>query len=823
MPRLQLVALQRSRVNEQASRLQGGPSLHNLPGLDEDGNAFMDTAAVIMLLDLVVTSDTAVAHLAGALGRPVWVVLPFAADWRWLQGRDDSPWYPSMRLFRQERPGDWPGVVQRVTDAMLERPVAASFQLAGKPQMRSTRQIENLPTHAAEHKPDELYQRGLLALTKDQWVEGEACLREVLQLQPERWALHLNLGVALVRQTKVAEAILCFQRYLAAVPAGVEGYNNLGLAHLELGQLPEAEKAFFEATRLQPANADYHNNLGVCRVRQNKHDEAIAAFQKAVGLLPGRISTLMNLANAFKHKKDFPQAIRCYEQVIQLRPDDAETLCSLGMAYSELGNRTQAAVHYRRAVELKPRFADARNNLGVALADLNELADAEVHLQEAVKLRPEHGETHRNLGIIQLMAGKFCEGWAEYEWRWRSNFADPHGKTCPRWDGSPLAGRTLLLYPEQGLGDTLQFIRYAPLVKQTGGTVIFECPQILTALLHGLEGIDQLIPQGTQLPKVDVAAPLLSLPFLFGTTLETIPAPVPYIRPDPERLDRWRQALSRIGGYKVAIAWQGSPKYAGDRQRSIPLRCFVPLAGIPGVQLVSLQKGVGTEQLGPSARDFLPLDLGRQIDEDGQAFADSAAVIHLVDLVITSDTALAHLAGAMGIPVWLVLHFAGDWRWLRGRTDSPWYPTMRLFRQQTMGDWEELFERVGDALRQTLQHRGATPRSRLDLQEGSGWRPPDPVKAGPEAVICALGPLLRDDRLPLLTQVATGPATGRMPPPRPAAATGSSADRFFELYPPISLLAREVIAQSQHHRATLDLVFGDWDRWYLVDWANVES
>jgi hypothetical protein len=246
----------------------------------------------------------------------------------------------------------------------------------------------------------------------------------------------------------------------------------------------------------------------------------------------------------------------------------------------------------------------------------------------------------------------------------------------------------------------------------------------LTGLLRGQAGIDQVIPQGTRLPKVDVAAPLLSLPFLLGTTVATVPAEVPYVRADPERLARWRQALSHVGGYKVVIAWQGSPKYAGDRQRSIPLKFFAPLAGLAGVQLISVQKGIGTEQLGPAARDLVPLDLGRQIDEDGDAFVDSAAVMQLADLVITSDTALAHLAGALGVPVWLVLHFSGDWRWLRGRDDSPWYPTMRLFRQQTTGDWQTVFLGVADALRQQVQEsQRKAPASSLVLNDTVAGEP----------------------------------------------------------------------------------------------------
>jgi tetratricopeptide (TPR) repeat protein len=690
-PGLQLVSLQKGPGSEQVSGLKGNLPLHELSGLDADGNAFMDTAAVMKLLDLVVTSDTAVVHLAGALGVPVWVLLPFAADWRWLCGRSDSPWYPTMRLFRQNEPGDWPGVFHRVTAALGE----ATEATRGRPSARTT----------PAGNPDDLYQRGLRLLSQGQWAEGEACLRGVLEQQPARWAAHLNLGVALARQKKVHEAISRFQRYLAAQPQSVEGHNNLGLARLELRQFAEAEKAFLEATRLQPGNSDYHNNYGVCLIRQDKLDEAVAAFQKALSCNPDKPTALMNLAHALRSKKEYARAVDLYSEALRLRPDDVETLCNLGKAHSEMGDRAKAAACYRKAVELNPRFADAHNNLGVALADLNQVAEAEHHLRQAVELRPEHGETHRNLAIIQLMAGKFQEGWKEYEWRWRCGIPEPRAKTCPRWEGTPLAGRTLLLHPEQGLGDALQFIRYAPLVKQLGGTVIVECPRVLASLLQGQPGLDQVIPQGSPLPRVDVAAPLLSLPFLFGTTLETVPNRVPYLHADPERVAAWRHALRHVGGYKVAIAWQGSPKYSGDRQRSIPLSYFAPLADIPGVQLLSLQKGFGVEQLGATARQFVPLVLDRQIDEDGQAFVDSAAVIQLADLVITSDTALAHLAGALGVPVWLVLHFAGDWRWLRGRDDSPWYPTMRLFRQETSGDWQGVFERVAGALRERLQEK----------------------------------------------------------------------------------------------------------------------
>jgi tetratricopeptide (TPR) repeat protein len=696
VPGVQVVSLQKGRGSEQIKQL--GLSIHELPGLDDDGNAFMDTAAVITLVDLVISSDTAVAHLAGALGLPTWLALPYAADWRWLRGRDDSPWYPIMRLFRQERPGDWPGVFSRVIAALRELPKA-------KAAVASVGTVTDRSAASVATDVNSVYERGLHLIVKEQWTEGEACLRQVLQAQPERWGAYLNLGVALARQRKFQEAIQCFERYAAALPLAVEGFNNLGLAHLEMGHFEQAERAFLEATRLKPDNPDHHNNLAVCRARRNDHDGAIAAFEQALQLAPDRIATIINLASAYKNKKNFARAAELYQQAISMRGEDHDTLCSLGKAYSELGDRARSADCYCRAVTLNPKSADAQNNLGVALADLNHVEEAVHHLQQAVLLRPEHGETHRNLGIIQLMAGKFEEGWTEYEWRWRCNFRDPHAKRCPRWDGGPLEGRTILLFPEQGLGDTLQFIRYAPLVQAKGGTVVFECPRVLSSLLRNQAGVDHVVPQSSPIPRVDVAAPLLSLPYLFGTTLTTVPANVPYVHADLECVARWAHALRHLGGFKVAIAWQGSTKYAGDRQRSVPLQSFAPLADVPGVQLISLQKGVGTEQLGSTARRFVPLDLGRQIDEGDDAFVDSAAVMQLADLVITSDTSLAHLAGAMGLPVWLVLHFAGDWRWLRDRDDCPWYPTMRLFRQQEWGDWQSVFQRVAAALRERLQAR----------------------------------------------------------------------------------------------------------------------
>jgi hypothetical protein len=330
-----------------------------------------------------------------------------------------------------------------------------------------------------------------------------------------------------------------------------------------------------------------------------------------------------------------------------------------------------------------------------------------------LKLDPEFLSARWNRTLLSLLQGNFEQAWPEYERRWelpgtpRRDFAEP------LWDGSPLAGRTILLYAEQGLGDTVQFIRYVPLVKQCGGKVVVECQPHLLRLLSNMPEIDRLIAHGSPLPAYDVRAPLLSLPGIFRTTLANVPATVPYLVADPALVEWWRQGLAKsdvlplpsvIGPcFKVGIAWQGSVTYRYDRQRSIPLAYFSKLAEVPGIQLISLQKGPGTEQLAALGEGQRIVNLSRQLDEKSGAFMDTAAVMKNLDLVITSDTVVAHLAGALGVPVWVALALTPDWRWLLERDDSPWYPTMKLFRQTRFGDWAAVFERMAAELRTRIQ------------------------------------------------------------------------------------------------------------------------
>ena len=378
---------------------------------------------------------------------------------------------------------------------------------------------------------------------------------------------------------------------------------------------------------------------------------------------------------------------------------------------------------------LKPNYTEALTNLGNAFRDQGRFEEALASYEQALKSDPTRAETHHNLGQLRLLMGNFAEGWPAYEWRWQTrdflHQAEQNAFTQPRWDGSPLNGRTLLVAAEQGLGDTLQFIRYVPLIQERGGKVIVQCQASLLRLLIDCWGKARVVAKGASLPHFDVYAPLLSLPSIVGTSLTTIPADIPYLHADAELVERWRRELqtaavrSPMSGinkmpsntghrtsdtgrdFKVGIAWQGSQTYSYDPQRSIELEHFHGLANVPGVQLISLQKGPGMEQLDRLPSDHAIINLGHRLDENSGAFMDTAAIMANVDLVISSDSAIAHLSGAFGVRVWVALPKVPDWRWLLAREDNPWYPTMLLFRQTRSGDWDDVFERLAEKLKQT--------------------------------------------------------------------------------------------------------------------------
>jgi tetratricopeptide (TPR) repeat protein len=508
----------------------------------------------------------------------------------------------------------------------------------------------------------------------------------------------LELAVALAEQGKLEEAVAGLRAILQAQPHFAKAHYNLGVALAQQGKPEEAAASFRAALGHRPDYAEAHYGLGNVFSEQGKLEEAAACFRQALSIHPGYADAANNLGLALADLEQWAEAVVMLRHAARLRPDDCNVLNNLGLALAGLGKFAEAEAAYEHALRLEPRFADAHCNLGSTYKESGRLEEALACYQLALWLEPGSASTHFNRALTWLQMGNYEQGWPEYEWRWKRKRSRPCGYRQPLWDGSPLQGRTILLHLEQGLGDTFQFLRFVPLVKDRGGRVLLACPESLRPLLATCPGIDELVPASASLPHFDVHCPLLSLPLVFGTTLPTVPVYTPYLFADSSLVEHWRQKLSTVQGRKIGIAWHGNPRHKGARHLAVPLREFAPLAKLPGVQLISLQKGPGAEQVQANRGHVPVIDYSADLDETTGAFMDTAAIIRNVDLVVSSDTSIAHLAGALGVPVWVALAASADWRWLLEREDSPWYPGMRLFRQTAWGAWRAVFERMATQL-----------------------------------------------------------------------------------------------------------------------------
>ncbi len=537
--------------------------------------------------------------------------------------------------------------------------------------------------------------------------QAEAIYRQILTVEPNNaQALHL-LGVTALQMGQPAAAVEQIQRACQIDPYNATFHGNLGSAYGTLGRYDLAVESLRAALRCDPNFADAHNNLGAALSKLGKHEEAATSIRRAIKLRPNQVSSLVNLGNVLQEQGKLEDAVNSYRQALRLEPDHVDARYNLGLAVSKRGDYALAEENYRHALRVNPRNFDALNNLGNALREQGKFSESLASYEQALAIKPDLAQARKNRGMAWLRRGDWQHGWDEYEWRWRCDDSPPHGFKQPLWDGSAFEGRTLLLHTEQGLGDAIQFLRYVPLVKARGGTVLLQCQPALMKLFERAAGVDHLLPRGESLPPYDLYAPLLSLPQMLRVHDPAHAGNVPYLFADPQRVEQWREELGAIPGRKIGINWQGNPQHPKDKQRSLPLSYFQRLAEVPAVRLLSLQKNVGSDQL----RDFSEKhpdqvhDLGARLDETGGAFLDTAAVLMSLEVLITSDTAVAHLAGALGVPVWVVLPFSPDWRWMLEREDSPWYPTMRLFRQSAPGDWAGVMEQIA----QQLNRQPATP------------------------------------------------------------------------------------------------------------------
>jgi hypothetical protein len=406
---------------------------------------------------------------------------------------------------------------------------------------------------------------------------------------------------------------------------------------------------------------------------------------------------LVQIAQQRLDQKQSAEAIKLAEQALAINPNAALAHQVLGLAYLQQDRPHEALAALQNATSTRPDLVPSQNAMGRCYLMLGDLDRAETQFNRTLCLQPDHGFGHFNRAAVWLKRGRYKDGWVEYEWRWPTGLVATTKIPRPRWDGSPLNGRSILIHTEQGMGDVLQFMRFLPMVKAQAGRLVFACQKAMQQLLRPTPCVDSWFPIDEPAPiNFDLYAPLLSLPGLLGIDQNTIATPVPYVFPEQTRVERWREPIAALPGFKVGLCWQGSPTFEGDRYRSIPLKHYSALAQVPGVTLISLQKGAGVEQIEPNCQT-VPLKVLGELDQEA-AFVDRAAMMQHLDLIITSDTSVAHLAGALGRPVWVMLSTGCDWRWMIDRSDSPWYPTMRLFRQKTFGDWPGVFNNVAGAL-----------------------------------------------------------------------------------------------------------------------------
>jgi rfaE bifunctional protein nucleotidyltransferase chain/domain len=573
------------------------------------------------------------------------------------------------------------------------------------------------------------------------FADAETLYRRVIDADANHVVAWYHLGLVCLAQHKLVEAADGFQAVLALTPHDVDALTQLGIVLARQNRLSEAVAKFREAIALKPQYAKAHNNLGVALTQMGQRDEGLACYKEAAALQHDYAEAHFNLGVALAERQQAEEAIAAYEHALRARPDYPDALFNLGMLLVEERRPSDAIVHLEQAVRLLPNNAEAHNNLSLVLADLGRFDDALASCESALRLRPLDAKSHMNRGnvvaalgrmdealacyafalrlqpdytnanwnrsLALLGKGDFQRGWREYESRWKKPESKLRTVSEPLWDVSPLQDKTILLWCEQGIGDTFQFVRYAFEVKKRGATVWLGCQEALVPLLSTCPGVDKVFAEGGPAPQgFDCHAPLMSLPLMCGTTLANVPAETPYLRADAAEVERWRKEFSASPHLKIGVTWQGNPKHRWDRHRSFSVHWFRSLATLEGVEVYSLQKGPGTEEL--KTVRFPITNLRPRLDELGGTFQNTAAAIQALDLIVTCDSAVAHLAGALGVPVWIPLSALADWRWLRDREDTPWYPTMRLFRQSKLGEWGPVFERMRA---EAAALRDARPRS----------------------------------------------------------------------------------------------------------------
>ncbi|HEY2809298.1 MAG TPA: tetratricopeptide repeat protein [Steroidobacteraceae bacterium] len=541
---------------------------------------------------------------------------------------------------------------------------------------------------------------GLLDAGAGRNAEALASFARALALQPANPILHVNQGTQLLALGRPSEALASFECALTLQPNDAITHYNRGLALFALKRFSEALPSFERALESAPDSAPTRLWYGKSLLELGRPEAALAAFERARQLAPGEFEVHMQCGGVLAQLHRNEEALASFERALVLNASSAEAVNNRGAVLVRLFRPLEALDDFSRALAQRPDYLEALVNSGNVLRGLGRYAEAQSQLARAQALCPQDATVRWSQALLKLGLGDFHGGWPLYEARLELPPADrlPH-PALPRWHGvEPLGGRALLVYADQGLGDTLQFCRYVPVLESHGARVVFEVQPVLRQLLGSLPMRGTLIERGQAAPECALCIPLASLPLALGTQLETIPANVPYLHADPQAVIAWTARLAGLPGIVVGVNWHGNPeaeKLSALQARSFPLSAAAPLARVPGISLVSLQKGTGSEQ---AATVGFADSVHRLTDPASMGAAEiateTAPLLTALDLLITADTALAHMAGALGVRVWVMLQHVPDWRWLTERADSPWYPSMRLFRQRSPGDWDELFVRV---------------------------------------------------------------------------------------------------------------------------------
>ena len=540
---------------------------------------------------------------------------------------------------------------------------------------------------------------GAALCARGQNKEAESILRRAVALNPRAPAAQNNLGNAVNAQARKEESIAWYDRAIALDPNYVDALNNRGNVHLDLGRTAEALSDYERVLALDANHVNALQKSAKALADLGHHEEALVRNDHALALEANSVEAWVRSGNVLIHLKRPEDALRSYDRALALDPNHLDALTNRSAALEGLGRPEEALPGLDRALAARPEDAGALNNKATILKSLGRLDEACDLFRRSLAINPDDADARTNYAMALLLNGDFVTGWPEYEARWlkKSNLRKRPPLSFKPWQGEPLEGRRIVVFAEQGLGDIVQFSRYLPLLCRRGADVTFLATDSVQAILRAA------FPEVTVISEVgdavagkfDFQCAMMSLPLRFGTLEDSIPDSCPYLKPEAERIARW---CDRIGteGFRVGICWQGNPDRAVDAGRSIPLEAFAPLASVPGVRLISLQRNAGCEQL--EGNSFAVETLGPDFDSGRAAFVDTLAAMESLDLVITSDTSMAHVAGALGWPVWVALKKVPDWRWLMGRQDCPWYPSMRLFRQTAAGDWVDVFARMAKAL-----------------------------------------------------------------------------------------------------------------------------